>query len=87
MKMNKWDNAKERNTRLKGKTWKMRAYFARTVASQSDGTIYNYCVITNDKRDNDYDVDNCDDDHNDDDDDDDEDDYFASSRQKSQRSS
>lgn len=58
---------------------------ARTVASQSDGTIYNYCVITNDKRDNGYDVDDCDDDHNDDDDD--EVDHFASSRQRSQRSS
>lgn len=47
---------------------------ARTVTSQSDGTMYNYCVITNDKRDNGYDVDDCDDDHNDDDDDDVEDD-------------
>lgn len=80
-KMNEWDNAKERKRARKTiegkKNVENACIRARTAASQNDGTMYNYCVITNNKRDNGYDVDDCDDDHNDDDVvvDDDEDDH------------
>lgn len=58
---------------IEGKNVENACIRAQTVASQRDGTMYNYCVIMNDKRDNSYDVGDCDDDDNDDNDDEEDD--------------